>query len=77
MDDEFIPEPEPKGQLVPPPRVPPTAVGLALLPPAPERRPSFPRRRRGFHGLVLRAMDALDSLGDTIAETIGLRSHGA
>jgi len=36
--DDFTPETEPSGALVPPPRVPPTALALASPAPAPMRR---------------------------------------
>jgi hypothetical protein len=73
MIDDFFPEPEPSGALVPPPRNPPTALATAapLLP----RRPSrvISPREDFFRGLVQSTLDSLDSLGDTIAGAIGLR----
>ena len=76
MDDR-IPETQPSGALVPPPRVPPGAVATsAPLPP----RPSQPARTRGIsiggrelRGLVNSALDELDLLGDRIAAAAGLR----
>jgi hypothetical protein len=47
----FRPEPEESPALIPPPRLPPTAVGLAVLPPAippggrPKSRPARPAIR--------------------------------
>jgi len=85
MPDDFTPEPEPRGDLVPPPRTPPTAVGAATPDPddeAPRRiralarfeaglRPA-PQRAR-FARTIDAALDALDVAGDAIAEAIGLR----
>jgi hypothetical protein len=73
MIDDFLPEPEPSGALVPPPRNPPTA--LATSAPLPPSRPSLAitPREGFFRGLVQTTLDSLDSLGDTIAGAIGLR----
>jgi hypothetical protein len=73
MMDDILPEPQPSGALVPPPRTPP--VALATVEPLPPRRPSSRAvRSEGFFRDVVRsALDSLDSLGDTIAGAIGLR----
>lgn len=68
MDDR-IPETQPSGGLVPPPRHPPTAVG-ASAPLAPRPRPELPRR---ISGLVDAVLDQLDHFGDRIANAVGLR----
>jgi hypothetical protein len=75
MNDERVPEPEPTGALVPPPVPPSTALA------APESLP--PRRwaedddlveaRRLIRRAVDRALNALDTAGDSIAEAVGLR----
>lgn len=70
--DERTPEPQTSGALAPPPRHPPTAVATAA--PLPPRRPTPARiRPSGFRGLVSAAFDAMDRLGDRIADAVGLR----
>ena len=78
-DDFFSPDPEPMGDLVPPPRKPPTAVAASPAP-APGEKPIAVRAwRRGGQplsavaGFVNGVFDVLDAVGDTIAETVGLR----
>jgi hypothetical protein len=73
MDDN-LPETQPSGSLVPPPRVPPGAVAAAA--PLPPSRPSSSaarRRETGLRGLLVAALDGLDTLGDRIAGAVGLR----
>lgn len=71
--DESLPEPQTDGFLVPPPRVPPTAVATATpLPPSQPQR-SLRVRRSGVFTLIDRALDQLDALGDRIADAVGLR----
>lgn len=74
MEDERIPETEPSGALVPPPVHPPTALAAAA--------PLRPRRwddddlieARGLlERALVRALDALDDVGDSIARAVGLR----
>lgn len=81
MEDAFdatpTPDPEPVGDLTPPPRKPPTAVG-ADPNPSPGERPLAVRawRRRDPSALVAAVstiFDVLDLIGDTIAERTGLR----
>jgi hypothetical protein len=77
VEPEFTPPTEPSGALVPPPPKPPTAVA-AMTPPAP---PPPPRPRRRLDReiadtaklAVSVALDALDRMGDAIAEATGLR----
>ena len=70
--DERIPEPQTSGSLVPPPRHPPTAVATAA--PLPPSRPTASRVRPGrVQALVAAALDGLDTLGDRIADAVGLR----
>jgi hypothetical protein len=77
MSDPLEPTPEPRGDLVPPPRVPPTAVATsAPMPePLPSRawRPPELRRRHAALAAIDAALDMLDNAGDAIAEAIGLR----
>ena len=73
MDEERIPEPEPTGALVPPPVHPPTALATAA--PLPPRRwdDDVSEARGVLERAVNRALDALDSVGDSIAGAVGLR----
>lgn len=73
MDDERIPEPEPSGALVPPPVSPTTALATAA-PLPPRRWEDDAIEVRGLVERVIdRTLDTLDSVGDTIAEAVGLR----
>jgi hypothetical protein len=73
MMDDILPQPQPSGALVPPPRTPPTA--LATAEPLPPLRPSgrVVRSEGLLRDLVRTTLDTLDSLGDSIAGAIGLR----
>jgi hypothetical protein len=73
MMDDILPEPQPSGALVPPPRTPPVALATAepLQPHRPSR--SIAPRKGFFRDLVRTTLDSLDSLGDSIAGAIGLR----
>ena len=76
MEDETpTPPTQPSGALVPPTRVPPTA--LATLPaPLPHGRRPTPRaysERSGLQRFFARAFDAVDGFADTVAENLGLR----
>ena len=76
MDDEFIPPTQPFGALVPPPKVPGTAVAAATPAPQP---PRSSRERRGLRGqggfwrFLERTLDAVDEVADQIALGLGLR----
>jgi hypothetical protein len=81
--EDDVPVPEPRGDLAPPVRHPPTAVGADT--PAPEPRPSSIMRSEIEHlppllvllGQALTAtLDALDAAGDAVAERLGIR-HAA
>jgi hypothetical protein len=73
VDTPFEPTPEPRGDLVPPPRKPPTAIAAA---PAPERHPSraevYPTTAGRSPFLVAAdiVLDALDVVGDRLHELI-------
>jgi hypothetical protein len=72
MDDR-LPEPAPSGALVPPPVHPPTALATTA-PLSPRRRDETLVEARGVIERVLtRALDTLDSVGDSIAAAVGLR----
>ena len=71
--EEGRPEPQPCGALVPPPVHPPTALATAApLPPRPWHDDAI-EARGVLERTVNRALDALDTVGDTIAEAVGLR----
>jgi hypothetical protein len=82
--EDDLPLPEPSGDLEPPVRHPPTAVGAGAS--SPEPRPPSLVRVASQHvptlvalferGITL-ALDALDAAGDAVAERLGLRSGGA
>jgi hypothetical protein len=72
--DERMPETEPSGALVPPPKNPPTAVAASA--PLPGRDPSshaVPYRKKGWRGVVESALDGLDALAERIASAARLR----
>jgi hypothetical protein len=76
MEDETpTPPTQPSGALVPPTRLPPTA--LATLPaPLPHGRRPTPRaypELRGAQRFFALAFDAVDEFADTVAENLGLR----
>lgn len=75
-DVDPTPRPEPRGDLLPPTRRPPTALAVATPPPPPRPR-ALPRPRRTGLLATLRAgvdaaLDAADAVGDAIREAIGL-----
>jgi hypothetical protein len=71
--DESLPESEPRGALVPPPVHPPTALAAAA-PLQPRRSDDDVIEARGvIERVVDRALDALDTVGDSIAAAVGLR----
>ena len=76
--DERTPATLPEGALTPPPRIPPLALATAApLPPRPPRPAQPPRTAVGvttdIWSLIDRALGQLDSIGDEIAEFVGLR----
>jgi hypothetical protein len=69
-----VPPTEAQGELVPPPRKPPTAIGVAGQPPRPphpDDDPEMPRRR--VWQFIESVFDVLDAAGDAIATRLGLR----
>jgi hypothetical protein len=74
MSEDFTPETEPAGSLVPPIKHPPTAVEATDVPLPP--RPALTRIRQGEGGIgafVERMLDTLDAVGDSIARVARLR----
>lgn len=78
MPDDAPPT-QSSGELVPPGRLPPTAVGTAMLPPPAPRRPhrDAPRRFPGVPKVILRmvlgAMDVADAIANAIRRGTGSR----
>ena len=74
MIDDMLPEPEPAGALVPPPRNPPTAIATAApLPPRPSSSRVITPREGLLRTVVQSTLNALDDVGDSIARAVGLR----
>lgn len=73
--DDFTPQPQPSGALVPPtPPGPPTAIALLTPEPPPPRRERMPYMRdQALWNLIKRTLDAVDGVADTIAEGLGIR----
>ena len=68
------PPTEAQGELVPPPRKPPTATGVAGQPPRPPHPDDDPEvPPRGLRQFFERVFDVLDATGDMIATRLGLR----
>jgi hypothetical protein len=78
-EDDFERETQPSGDLNPPPRKPPTAVAAQTPAPAPGERPiavrAWRRRQSSIAARVSGLFDVLDMIGDTIAESVGLRGR--
>ena len=76
-DDDPTPPTQPFGDLVPPPKVPPTALALASPAPLPHRRPSSPDLYDAstLQRLIAQTFDFVDSIADTVAEGLGLRGR--
>ena len=76
-DDTPIPATQPTGDLVPPPKVPPTALALASPAPLPHRRPSPPDLfdASALQRAIALAFDIVDTFADTVAEGLGLRGR--
>jgi hypothetical protein len=76
MSFDPAPTPEPRGDLAPPVRRPPTAVATATPPPPrpprpPVRAPRTPWLLRAAGRALTAALDAADRVGDTIREALG------
>jgi hypothetical protein len=83
MSSEDFPQTETSGELVPPPRKPPTAIEAAapLPPPEPGSRAIVRYRSRtislfpALAGFVASLLDAADVVADSLAEELGLRER--
>ncbi len=72
MSEADFPLPDPAGSLDPPRRPPPTALATTDAPlPEPVSGPvRWLPQRRGLVGLVERALDALDVIGDEVRRVL-------
>lgn len=75
FEDGFTPPTQPSGELVPPPKIPGTAVAAATPAPLPPRRTrdSVSRNPNVIRQFISRTLDAVDNVADAVAEGLGLR----
>lgn len=75
MDDAYTPPTEPAGSMIPPTKVPGTAIATATPPPPPNREPRHRQLDRfGALGRAIeRTLDAVDAIADNVAVGLGLR----
>lgn len=76
FEDGFTPPTQPSGELVPPPKIPGTAVAAATPAPVPPRRvrdSASLREATVFRQFISRTLDAVDNVADAVAEGLGLR----
>ena len=74
MEDANIPPTQPFGALVPPTKVPGTAVATATPPPPPNHPASRTLRQTSlFRRLLGRTLDVVDEFADSVAAGLGLR----
>jgi hypothetical protein len=74
MDDADTPSTQSSGFLVPPTKIPRTALAVATPPPPPGARVRrAPRRRTPFAGVADVILDAVDGVADVVATGLGLR----
>ena len=79
------PSTEPSASLVPPPKLPPTALAAPALPPPPPRLPPMRWEERRIYiagsfdllAVINRVLDTLDTVGDTIADVAGIRARNS
>jgi hypothetical protein len=73
--DDFSPPTQPEGSLVPPTKVPGTALALATPPPPPRRNTRRALANPGFfRELLTRTFDVVDDLADNVAAGLCLRN---
>ena len=75
FEDDFTPPTQPSGELVPPPKIPGTAVAAATPAPIPPRhaRDSLRHDPNVIRRFIARTLDAVDNVADAVAEGLGLR----
>jgi hypothetical protein len=75
MDEDITPPTEPSGQLVPPSKVPPTAVAAATQGPVPQRGSQpYLVVQSPLWRLMTLTLDVVDELADAVASGLGLRN---
>ncbi|HEY9229124.1 MAG TPA: hypothetical protein VIP11_20910 [Gemmatimonadaceae bacterium] len=75
-DDSPTPPTQPSGALVPPSKLPPTAVALATPDPLPNPQQRTTRRYADLNPVqrfLSRTLDLVDDFADTVADGLGLR----
>jgi len=77
MEDDPTPPTQPFGDLVPPPKVPPTALALASPAPLPHRPSSSPELydASALQRLIAQTFDFVDNIADAVAAGLGLRDR--
>jgi hypothetical protein len=72
--DDFIPQTQPSGALVPPNKPPGTAIATsAPLPPSREPRARRLRDPNVLRRFLMRTLDVVDEVADAVAGGLGLR----
>jgi hypothetical protein len=75
MENADTPPTQPSGFLVPPTKLPPTAVATADLPPPHPSRPEHYRTRRIGTRFIENVLDEVDKIADAIRSGLGLRDR--
>lgn len=75
MDNDNSPETQPSGFLVPPPKLPPTALATAGSPPPHRPKPDRYRTLRIRSRFIERWLDEVDKIADAIGAGLGLRDR--
>lgn len=75
MEDDAVPPTQPSGSMIPPPKIPGTALALLTPPPPPEPSRRVVRRYRGnpIARALNAALDVADEVADAIASGLRLR----
>jgi len=72
--EDFIPPTQPSDSLVPPPKVPGTAIATsAPEPPRPPRHPRSFRDPNPIRRFITSTLDFVDDVADAVAGGLGLR----
>ena len=71
--EDYTPPTQPSGALVPPTKLPPTAVALASPAPLPHRHPRSFTHSNPITRFVGQTLDVVDEFADAVAEGLGLR----